>query len=112
MIYDMTDFKNDLDINLINYKQLPAGNPKGDTVSILSKDFMEGMLKNKYSMIYSYCPSVTKEPGKIKVIIKDEDNSIHDVGGTLFKKEYDNVSTEDIIKDIYRFFLEEELKNL
>ncbi len=32
MIYDMTDFKNDLDINLINYKQLPAGSLKGDTV--------------------------------------------------------------------------------
>lgn len=112
MIYDMTDFKNDLDINLINYKQLPAGNTRADRVSILSKDFIEGMFKNKYSMIYAYCPNVTKEPGKIKVIIKDEDNDIYDKEGTLFKKEYDNVSTEDIIKDIYRFLLEEELKNL
>ena len=108
----MTDFKNDLDINLVNYKQLPAGNTRADRVDVLAKDFIAGLFKNKYSMIYSYCPSVTKEPGKIKIIIKDEDNSIHDVGGTLFKKEYDNVSTEDIIKDIYRFFLEEELKNL
>lgn len=108
----MTDFKNDLDSNLIDYKQISNRNPQGSRVDVLAKDFIEGMFKNKYSMIYTYCPSVTKEPGKIKVIIKDEDNSIHDVGGTLFKKEYDNVPTEDIIKDIYRFLLEEELKNL